>query len=216
MENFRISQMQDKLTTSFYVKSPCLVRVPPCGLTYFYFQTQWMNDQCWSNLWLLNKSVHGLSSTGTKASEIQGCFTWIGCTFFLCSLLTVMPCETESKAATHDFSQEAPQFPDAYLAHFFKKWWTKPANEGAPSVSWSKGEHIHNWFTLISVSLNQAVIRIPVRSIFFPPSGCLVTSFMWKFDSLAIYGANCCISVDFFKAHAELLRIPLKNATSFP
>lgn len=32
-----------------------------------------------------------------------------------------MPCETESEAATHDFSQAAPQSPDASLAHFWKK-----------------------------------------------------------------------------------------------
>lgn len=66
------------------------------------------------------------------------------------------------------------------------------------------------------VSLNQAVTRIPVRSIFFPPSGSLVTIFVWKFDSLAIYGVQCCISVGFFKAHTELQGLPWKTLQEFP
>lgn len=67
MESFRISQMQEKLTVSFQVKSFCLTGVPPYGLKYFYFQTLWINDQCcWSNLWVLNKKMHRLSSTGVK------------------------------------------------------------------------------------------------------------------------------------------------------
>lgn len=83
MENFRISQMQDKLTASFHVKSPCLTRILPCGLIYFYFQTQWMNDQCcWSNLWALNKSIHRFSSTDIKTSRVQDCL-YTGWTFIL-------------------------------------------------------------------------------------------------------------------------------------
>lgn len=148
MENFRISQRQDKLTAPFHVKSTCLIRVPPCGLKYFYFQTQWMNDQCyWSNLWVLNKSIHRLSSTGIKTSrgdarlplhelDVPSCC--------VLSFLSMMPCETESEAATHDLSQAAPQSPDASLAHFWKKVmrpWTKQSQgfQSDPSFSLLQG-----------------------------------------------------------------------------
>lgn len=98
MENFRISQMQDKLTASFHVKRPCLTRIPPCGLIYFHFQTQWMNDQCCrSNLWVLNKSIHGLSSIDIKTFRVQDCL-YMGWMFiFLCPVLSWLWCPVKQK-----------------------------------------------------------------------------------------------------------------------
>lgn len=129
MENFRISQRQDKLTAPFHVKSPCLTRVPSCGLKYFYFQTQWMNDQCyWSNLWVLNKSIHRLSSTGIKTSRGDARLPLHELDVHSCcvlSFLSMMPCETESEAATHDLSKQHP-YPQMLLWLISEKKWCVP------------------------------------------------------------------------------------------
>lgn len=150
MENFRISQVLDELTISFYVKSPCLVRVPPCGLTYFYFQTQWMNDQCcWSKLWVLNKSIHGLLSTGTKTSGMEG---YIYINFML--ILLVSPPVSDAlwnkKWSCHTWLQPSSSpIPRCFFVSFLKKVMSKTCKWGSSQCIMGKAwaypwlVHIH-------------------------------------------------------------------------
>lgn len=152
MENFRISQMQDKLTASFHVKSPCLTRILPCGLIYFYFQTQWMNDQCcWSNLWVLNKSIHRFSSTDIKTSRVQDCL-YTGWMFIL-----AVPCPDcdvlWKKWTCHTWLQpNSTPIPRCFFGSFLKKVMNKTCRWGSSQCIMSKG-WTYSWLVLIHICI---------------------------------------------------------------
>lgn len=131
-----------------------------------------MNEKCcWSNLWVLNKSIHGLSSTGIKTSKVKGCL-YMNWMFILAVSSPVCDALWNRKWSCYTWLQSSSTpIPRCFFGSFLKKKrWTKPANEGVPTVPWAKGECIHDWFTLISASLNQAVTRLeefPISFILF-------------------------------------------------
>lgn len=142
---------------------------------------------CWWNLWVLNKSMHKLSSTGIKTSRVQGCLyrNWVSSP--VCDVLW------NRKWSCYTWLQpSSTPIPRCFLGSFMKKVQNKTCKWRSSQCTMGKG-WTYSW--LVHTHIRILEPSSYKDSTFFPDSGSLVTSSMWEFDSLAIYGVECCFSV---------------------
>lgn len=142
---------------------------------------------CWWNLRVLNKSMHKLSSTGIKTSRVQGCLyrNWVSSP--VCDVLW------NRKWSCYTWLQpSSTPIPRCFLGSFMKKVQNKTCKWRSSQCTMGKG-WTYSW--LVHTHIRILEPSSYKDSIFFPDSGSLVTSSMWEFDSLAIYGVECCFSV---------------------